>query len=69
MLLLSLVFLYTGLELTFFSGVYGACVGFTRSLGAAEAKALVGLHGCMVGAGEIAGGLIFGIFGKATNRR
>ncbi len=33
MLLLSATFLYPGLELTFFSGIYGSCLGFTEVLG------------------------------------
>jgi len=68
MLLLCLTFAYSGLELTFFSGVYGTCVGFTKSLGPL-AKSLVGLHGIMVGFGEIVGGGVFGILGQTTNRR
>lgn len=42
MALLSTTFLYTGLELSFFSGVYSPTVGFTTALGA---KHLVGLSG------------------------
>lgn len=68
MLLLSVAFLYTGLELTFFSGVYGPCVGFTKRLGE-NSKSLVGIHGIMVGLGEIAGGLLFGIFGHTMNNK
>ncbi len=33
MFLLMWTFFYTGLELTFFSGVYGPCVGFTEAMG------------------------------------
>jgi len=38
MLLLCLTFAYSGLELTFISGVYGACLGFTRSFGSAAKR-------------------------------
>ncbi|XP_048575667.1 UNC93-like protein MFSD11 isoform X2 [Nematostella vectensis] len=66
MMLLSLCFAYTGLELTFFSGVYGTCVGNTQQL--PNSKKLIGLTGMFIGVGEIIGGLTFGIFGKRTNR-
>lgn len=68
MLLLSGMFFYTGLELTFFSGVYGPSIGSTLSFGK-EAKSLVGMHGIFVGLGEFVGGLIFGIFGSYLVKR
>ena len=67
MLLLSITFFYTGLELTFFSGVYSTSVGATKSFGN-DADRLVGLTGIFIGVGEILGGGIFGIFGKKTVR-
>ena len=39
-LMLTLTFLYTGLVLTFWSGVYGSAVGFTNDFGSI-AKSLV----------------------------
>lgn len=60
-ILLSVTFFYTGLELTFWSGVYGTSVGATKNF--EDSKSLVGLHGIVVGVGEILGGLMFGIFG------
>ena len=68
MLLLSVTFFYTGLVLTFWSGVYGPCLGSVMQFGN-EAKSLVGLHGIAVGAGEIIGGALFGIFGSVMVRR
>ncbi len=47
-------------------GVYGTCLGFTQKFD--DPKSLAALHGIMIGVGEILGGLIFGIFGKVTNR-
>lgn len=44
----------SGLELTFYSGVYGTCIGATTQFGAA-AKGLIGLSGILVGIGEIVG--------------
>lgn len=67
MLLLVLTFAYTGLVLTFWSGVYGTCIGRTKLFGE-DAKSLVGLHGIVVGVGEIVGGLAFGIFGQYLNK-
>ena len=43
MLLLTLTFAYTGLVLTFWSGVYGTCIG--RTINFDNSKSLVGLHG------------------------
>jgi hypothetical protein len=68
MILLSLTFFYTGIELSFFSGVYSSAVGFTSSLGK-EAKRLVGLCGILVGAGEVLGGATFGLLGGKSVKR
>jgi len=62
MLMLSTTFFYTGLLLTFWSGVYGTSIANTKAFGT-EAKSYVGLHGIFVGVGEIIGGLCFGILG------
>nr|XP_029713910.1 UNC93-like protein MFSD11 [Aedes albopictus] len=65
MLQLSVTFIYTGLALSFFSGVYGASIGFTEAIGE-SAKQLVGLNGVFLGVGEVLGGVIFGLLGKRT---
>lgn len=65
MVLLSFTFCYTGIELSFFSGVYSTSVGSTEQLGTI-AKRLVGLSGILVGAGEVIGGACFGLLGKKT---
>ncbi|UYV71238.1 MFSD11 [Cordylochernes scorpioides] len=67
MMLLSLTFFYTGLELSFYSGVYSAAIGQTLNI-ATDAKKYVGLSGMIIGAGEIIGGLLFTILGSKTNR-
>ncbi|NXV72878.1 MFS11 protein, partial [Atlantisia rogersi] len=54
MLLLSVTTAYTGLELTFFSGVYGTCIGAVNRFGSEE-KSLIGLSGIFIGVGEILG--------------
>ncbi|XP_063618565.1 UNC93-like protein MFSD11 [Cydia splendana] len=67
MLLLSVTFIYTGVELSFFSGVYSPSIGFTLSMGE-NAKQLVGLSGVFIGLGEVLGGALFGILGSRTTR-
>ncbi|NXC68791.1 MFS11 protein, partial [Anhinga anhinga] len=62
-LLLSVTTAYTGLELTFFSGVYGTCIGAVNRFGSDE-KSLIGLSGIFIGVGEILGGGIFGLLSK-----
>uniref|UniRef100_A0A2D4PUC6 UNC93-like protein MFSD11 n=1 Tax=Micrurus surinamensis TaxID=129470 RepID=A0A2D4PUC6_MICSU len=62
-LLLSVPTAYTGLELTFFSGVYGTCIGAIKKFGVEE-KSLIGLSGIFIGIGEILGGGIFGLLSK-----
>jgi hypothetical protein len=54
MMLLSMTFFYSGLELSFFSGVYSASIGFTEQLGT-DAARYVGISGMLIGAGEITG--------------
>lgn len=67
-LLLSFCMAYSGLELTFYSGVYGTCIGATTQFGAA-AKGLIGLSGMLVGIGEIVGGGLFGLLCKNNRFR
>ncbi|XP_053975322.1 UNC93-like protein MFSD11 [Hylaeus volcanicus] len=67
MLLLSLTFVYTGLVLTFYSGVYSSCIGFTTAMGKPR-KGLVGLSGIFIGIGEVFGGALFGIFASKVSR-
>lgn len=64
MLMLSVTFIYTGLELGFWSGVYGSCISFTEAL--PNRKELVGLSGVFIGLGEVLGGATFGILGAKT---
>ncbi|KAF5294936.1 hypothetical protein FQR65_LT10649 [Abscondita terminalis] len=66
-LLLSVTFFYTGIELSFFSGVYSSAIGFTNSFGE-SAKQLVGLSGIFIGVGEVIGGALFGILGSRFAR-
>lgn len=64
MLLLCVTFMYTGLELSFFSGVYSPSIGFTLAMGDGV-KQLVGLSGICIGIGEVSGGVLFGLLGSS----
>ena len=55
----------SGLELTFWSGVYTTSVGNTQVFGD-EGKRLIGLVGIFTGVGEIVGGAVFGFLGKVA---
>lgn len=65
MLLLSFSIAYTGLELTFYSGVYGTCIGAMTRFGH-DAKSLIGISGICIGVGEILGGGVFGMLNKSS---
>uniref|UniRef100_G3PPW1 Major facilitator superfamily domain containing 11 n=1 Tax=Gasterosteus aculeatus aculeatus TaxID=481459 RepID=G3PPW1_GASAC len=65
MLLLSVSIGYTGLELTFYSGVYGTCIGAMTRFGH-DAKSLIGLSGICIGIGEILGGGVFGMMNRCS---
>ncbi|XP_041076722.1 UNC93-like protein MFSD11 [Polyodon spathula] len=65
MLLLSISIAYTGLELTFYSGVYGTCIGAMNQFGD-DAKSLIGLSGIFIGVGEILGGGVFGMLNTCS---
>ncbi|XP_076000222.1 UNC93-like protein MFSD11 [Genypterus blacodes] len=67
-LLLSACMAYSGLELSFYSGVYGTCIGAITQFGGA-AKGLIGISGIVVGIGEIVGGGLFGLMCKNNRFR
>ena len=48
-----MILFFKGIELSFFSGVYSACISFTLRF--EDAKRLVGLSGIFIGCGEILG--------------
>ncbi|CAF2311775.1 unnamed protein product [Rotaria sp. Silwood2] len=54
MLLLLIPFAYSGFSTTFFQGVYATCIGHYVKYGDTR-KRLIGLHGILVGCGEILG--------------
>uniref|UniRef100_A0A6P7GNR6 UNC93-like protein MFSD11 n=1 Tax=Diabrotica virgifera virgifera TaxID=50390 RepID=A0A6P7GNR6_DIAVI len=62
MLLLSFTFVYSGLELGFFNGIYAPSIGFTEEIH--NRKQLVGMSGIFVGIGEVFAGSAISTFGK-----
>lgn len=58
---------FIGFELSFFSGVYSASIGFTLGFGD-QAKQLVGMSGIFIGIGEVLGGVLFGLLGSKTTK-
>lgn len=67
-MLLSVAFLFTGLYLSFFTGVYGTAIGATTEFGT-DAKKFIGLSGIFIGIGEIVGGSVFGLSGKMVSQK
>jgi MFS family permease len=65
MVLLAIVFFYTGLELSFFSGVYGTALANSATF-KNQQNAMIGLSGMFIGLGEVMGGGLFGLLGNKT---
>ncbi|KAM7534346.1 hypothetical protein Aperf_G00000117950 [Anoplocephala perfoliata] len=57
MLAILLATCFTGLNLTFYSGVYGTCLSRMKVFGK-NAKSYIGLSGIFIGVGEVIGGLL-----------
>ena len=68
MLLLSVTFFYSGLQLSIWSGVYPTSVGFTRTFGP-NRKALATLCSIFIAVGEVSGGSLFGFLGHFTAKK
>ncbi|KAK0397679.1 hypothetical protein QR680_002216 [Steinernema hermaphroditum] len=61
MIFLASVFIFSGLELTFFSGVYTGCLAATKALVGESSGRIVAFCVLFIGCGQIMGGLLFGI--------
>lgn len=68
MMLLCTTFLYSGLQLSIWSGVYPTSIGFFGGMGV-DRKALATIVLISIAAGEVIGGSVFGFFGHLTTRR
>jgi len=68
MLKLSLSFLYSGFETSFWAGVFPSCIGFTQQLGIGR-KGTMGLCSIMVSIGSMSGGLVLAALKGGINRR
>jgi len=68
MLKLSLSFLYSGFETSFWAGVFPSCIGFTQQLGISR-KATMGLCSIMVSIGSMTGGLVLAALKGGINKR
>ena len=67
MLLLSVTFFYTGIQLNIWSSVYATTVGLTKAF--PDPMGLATISAMFVSVGEIVAGAAFGIFGKITVKR
>uniref|UniRef100_A0A0N5AB91 UNC93-like protein MFSD11 n=1 Tax=Syphacia muris TaxID=451379 RepID=A0A0N5AB91_9BILA len=67
MILLVVAFIYTGLELSYWSGVYSTAISRTKNFHFNTHK-IVALNAICQGVGQIVGGLCFGIFGDKFRR-
>ncbi|KFD64590.1 hypothetical protein M514_12954 [Trichuris suis] len=63
MLLLCVVFLYSGMLLTFWSGVYGTCISFTSQF-TTPTKLLLAWNVVFVGIGETSGAFVVSLLSK-----
>jgi len=65
---LSIAFLYSGLEVSFWAGVLPSCISFTQHLGH-QRKSLMGLASIMISIGSMVGGLLLISFKDLVNKR
>ena len=68
MMKLSLAFLYSGLEVSYWAGVLPSCISFTQHLGA-QRKSTMGLASIMISIGSMVGGLLLISFKDFVNRQ
>ncbi|KAK6766855.1 hypothetical protein RB195_026246 [Necator americanus] len=65
MVLLSVCFLYSGIEITYYSGVYTACLSAATALNAGSER-IISYAVLAMGIGQITGGLLFGVFPRSN---
>ncbi|XP_025209183.1 UNC93-like protein MFSD11 isoform X2 [Melanaphis sacchari] len=67
MLMLSILFLFTGLTISFNNSVYSSSIAFTKSI-STNSKQLIGYTALVGGVGEVIGSLLCSILGKKSSR-
>ncbi|PAV55866.1 hypothetical protein WR25_24953 [Diploscapter pachys] len=67
MLLLAVVFAYTGIEQSYWTGIYPTCISFTQQLGN-HTNSYLALNSVASGLGQMIAGLIIGILGDHIRR-
>ncbi|KAI1718617.1 ion channel regulatory protein UNC-93 domain-containing protein [Ditylenchus destructor] len=67
MWLLTISFVYIGITLSFWSGIYPTCVASTQKLGV-NTRVLLALNTICVGLGQVTSSLLFGLLGAKTRR-
>lgn len=68
MMCLAVLFVYSGLEMTFYTGVYTSCLSATLPL-KSFSDLVIPYNALLIGAGQIVGGIITGPFGKVLRIR
>ncbi|CAI5454521.1 unnamed protein product [Caenorhabditis angaria] len=67
MFILAFVFAYTGIEQSFWTGIYPTCISFTKKLGT-NTNALLALNSICTGFGQTAAGFCFGLMGDRMRK-
>uniref|UniRef100_A0AC35GKN3 UNC93-like protein MFSD11 n=1 Tax=Panagrolaimus sp. PS1159 TaxID=55785 RepID=A0AC35GKN3_9BILA len=67
MLFLSIAFMYTGIELSFWSSIYPSCISYTKALGT-NTKKFIAFNAIAQGLGQFASGFLFGFLGDYTKK-
>jgi len=67
MLFLAIAFSYTGIELSFWSGIYPSSISFTKKL-AENTKTIMAFNAIAQGFGQATAGFLFGILGDKTKK-
>lgn len=68
MLCLAVLFVYSGLEMTFYTGVYTSCLSATLPL-KSFSDLVIPYNALLIGAGQIVGGIVTGPLGRLLNIR
>merc|ERR1712154_697038 len=65
MLMFCVTMAFTGFNQSLWAGVYSTCIGFTEGFGE-NRTALASISAILIAAGEVVGGLLFGLLGFLT---